>query len=171
MKSDERSWYLLVGSDGEGHAYIDPCSSVIDNEVKVVPASELGRVEKELAEQCKLNAIGQESELKLLTDLTTVRDSHRRQCELNDSAWARVKELELELTKCKTDSKALKLAEKRLSRTVSAAYHALLEMSAWLGVPEKKRTKYIDDHMSNVHFCAKNNSPEELGGDSGGDNE
>lgn len=44
--------------------------------------------------------------------------------------------------------------ETKLKRTVSAAYHALLEMSAWMGIPEKKRLKQIDYFMKNVQYCA-----------------
>ncbi len=59
-------------------------------------------------------------------------------------------------------SKELMLAEIRLSRTVDAAYHALLEMSAWMGIPQSKRMAHIKEHMSNVIFCAENNVPEDL---------
>lgn len=45
----------------------------------------------------------------------------------------------------------------KLQRTVSAAHHALLEMSAWLGIPEKKRAAYIEEMMSNVRYCAEHN--------------
>lgn len=55
----------------------------------------------------------------------------------------------------------LELAEIRLKRTVSAAYHALLGMSAWLGIPEKKRHAQIEELMSNVKFCAENNVPDD----------
>jgi len=44
----------------------------------------------------------------------------------------------------------------RLKRTVNTAYHALLEMSAWLGIPEEKRHKHIEELMSNVKYCAEN---------------
>lgn len=40
------------------------------------------------------------------------------------------------------------------SRSVDAAYHALLAISAWMGIPEKKRADYIEEQMSNVRFCA-----------------
>lgn len=43
----------------------------------------------------------------------------------------------------------------KLQRTVDAAYHALLEMSAWMGIPEKKRHAQIEEFMSNVKFCAE----------------
>jgi hypothetical protein len=43
----------------------------------------------------------------------------------------------------------------KLQRTVSAAASALLEMSAWMGIPEKKRANQIEDLMSNVKFCAE----------------
>lgn len=43
----------------------------------------------------------------------------------------------------------------KLQRTVDAAYHALLEMSAWMGIPEKKREKQIEEYMSNVKYCAE----------------
>lgn len=39
-------------------------------------------------------------------------------------------------------------------RTIDAAYHALLEMSAWLGINPAKRDSYIEELMSNVRFCA-----------------
>lgn len=42
----------------------------------------------------------------------------------------------------------------RLERTKSAAYHALLEMSAWLGIPEHKRKAQIEYLMKNVNYCA-----------------
>lgn len=58
-------------------------------------------------------------------------------------------------------SNELKLAQIRLERTVNAAYHALLEMSAWLGIPEKKRMAHIKELMSNIEFCAKNNMPQD----------
>ncbi len=37
------------------------------------------------------------------------------------------------------NSEELELTKIRLERTVDAAYHALLEMSAWMGIPESKR--------------------------------
>lgn len=49
-------------------------------------------------------------------------------------------------------SNELKLVQIRLERTVNAAYHALLEMSAWLGIPEKKRMAHIKELMSNIEF-------------------
>ena len=55
----------------------------------------------------------------------------------------------------------LELTNIRLKRTVSAAYHALLEMSAWMGIPEKKRHAQIEELMSNVRFCAENNMPDD----------
>lgn len=44
----------------------------------------------------------------------------------------------------------------RLERTLSASYHALLEMSAWMGIPEHKREKQIKELMSSVIYCAEN---------------
>src|SRR5260221_8249540 len=43
----------------------------------------------------------------------------------------------------------------RCERVVSAAYHALLEMSAWMGISEAKRTKQIEYLMENVRYCAE----------------
>ncbi len=43
----------------------------------------------------------------------------------------------------------------KLQRTVSAAYSALLEISAWLGIPDEKRLNYIETAMENVKFCAE----------------
>ena len=43
----------------------------------------------------------------------------------------------------------------KIQRTVNAAYHALLEMSAWMGIPEKKRAMYIESQMENVRYCAE----------------
>lgn len=43
----------------------------------------------------------------------------------------------------------------KLQRTVSAAYHALLEMSAWMGIPEDKRHERIKYLMENVKYCAE----------------
>lgn len=43
----------------------------------------------------------------------------------------------------------------KLQRTVNAAYHALLEMSAFLGIPEHKRAKQIEQQMENVRYCAE----------------
>ena len=40
------------------------------------------------------------------------------------------------------------------ARSVDAAFHALLEMSAWMGIPEKKRHSMIEQLMENVKFCA-----------------
>ncbi len=59
------------------------------------------------------------------------------------------------------NSEELELTKIRLERTVDAAYHALLEMSAWMGIPESKRQAHIQEHMSNVIFCAKNNLPDD----------
>lgn len=50
--------------------------------------------------------------------------------------------------------------ETKLSRTVSAAFHALLEMSAWMGIPEKKRIKQVNYLMENVTYCAENDCRE-----------
>lgn len=44
--------------------------------------------------------------------------------------------------------------DRMLKRTESAALHALLEMSAWMGIPEHKRAKRVASLMSNVTFCA-----------------
>lgn len=49
----------------------------------------------------------------------------------------------------------VELLNTKLLRTVSAAHSALLEMSAWLGVPEKKRHAQIERLMENVKFCAE----------------
>ena len=49
----------------------------------------------------------------------------------------------------------------KLKRTVNAAYHALLEMSAWMGIPEKKRMKQIYHLMENVKYCAENDLREQ----------
>ena len=46
--------------------------------------------------------------------------------------------------------------EIRLKRAVNAAYHALLEMSAWMGIPEKKRHGMIRELIENVKYCAEN---------------
>lgn len=54
-----------------------------------------------------------------------------------------------------------KLMQIRLARTVDAAYHAMLEITGGLGIPERNREKMIADHMSNVRFCAKNNLRED----------
>jgi hypothetical protein len=43
----------------------------------------------------------------------------------------------------------------KLQRTVNAARGALLEMSAWMGIPEKKRQKQIELGMENVKYCAE----------------
>jgi hypothetical protein len=42
----------------------------------------------------------------------------------------------------------------KLQRTVDAAYKALLEMSAFVGIPEEKRHKQIEYLMENVRSCA-----------------
>ena len=46
--------------------------------------------------------------------------------------------------------------ECRLSRTVNAAYFALLEITAWMGIPEHNRHKMIKEMMENVKYCAEN---------------
>jgi vacuolar-type H+-ATPase subunit D/Vma8 len=51
----------------------------------------------------------------------------------------------------------IRLLQIRLARTVSAAYHSLLEMSAWMGIPEHKRQRQIEIHMDNVRYCAQYN--------------
>lgn len=43
----------------------------------------------------------------------------------------------------------------KIQRTVDAAYHALLEMTAWMGIPDKKRSKQIEQYMENVKYCAE----------------
>lgn len=67
------------------------------------------------------------------------------------AANARIAQLE-------NESDHLKIAN---SRSVDAAYYALLEISAWLGIPEKKRDEYVKQQMENVIFCAdvKNQKP------------
>lgn len=47
----------------------------------------------------------------------------------------------------------LEKAKIRIERGRSAAFFALLEMSAWLGIPEKKRMTQVRNYMSNVNFC------------------
>lgn len=54
-----------------------------------------------------------------------------------------------------TDDKITDL-EIRLKRTVNAAFHALLEMTAWMGIPEGKRKKQIEYLMENIKYCAEN---------------
>jgi hypothetical protein len=46
--------------------------------------------------------------------------------------------------------------ETRLARTVNAAYHALLEATAWMGIPQGKRESKIRYLMENIEYCAKN---------------
>lgn len=61
----------------------------------------------------------------------------------------------------KTQERAEKAEKERddlsikLQRTVSAAFHALLETTAWLGIPEAKRDAHIEEAMSNVKYCAE----------------
>ncbi len=43
----------------------------------------------------------------------------------------------------------------KLQRTVNAAESALFEMSAWMGIPEKKRATRVKELMENVQFCAE----------------
>lgn len=57
------------------------------------------------------------------------------------------------------DTEKLRLAEIRLRRTLDAAYHALLEMTGAMGIPEKRRFALIEEFMGNVIFCAENNVP------------
>lgn len=79
--------------------------------------------------------------------------------------WETMEE-ELEIEKAKMQKKYDELEDKvndletKLSRTVSAAFHALLEMSAWMGIPEKKRIKQVDYLMENVTYCAENDCRE-----------
>lgn len=67
-------------------------------------------------------------------------------------ALARIAELE-------ESNRLLKIANER---TVSAAYHALLEMSAWLGINQSKRISHIDNLMENVKFCADENNQKQI---------
>lgn len=62
--------------------------------------------------------------------------------------WALVKELE----QAKAEIESLST---KLQRTINASYHALLEMSAWMGIPEKKREAQISYLMENVNYCAE----------------
>ena len=43
----------------------------------------------------------------------------------------------------------------RLEVTVDAAYHALLEMSAWMGIPVKMRHDQVEALMENIRYCAE----------------
>lgn len=43
----------------------------------------------------------------------------------------------------------------KLQRTVNAAHGALLETTAWMGIPENRRAKHIEEAMSNVKYCAE----------------
>lgn len=56
-----------------------------------------------------------------------------------------------------SEAEELRLANIRLLRTVNAAYHALLAATAFMGIKESKRHAFIEEHMSNVKFCAENN--------------
>lgn len=42
------------------------------------------------------------------------------------------------------------------SRAIDGSYHALLEMTAWLGIPEKKRMKAVEHSMENILFIYNN---------------
>lgn len=65
------------------------------------------------------------------------------------------------MEKIMQQQKEMDLLKIRLKRTVNASYNALLEMSAWMGIPEKKRHAQIEELMSNVKFCAENNMSED----------
>lgn len=66
-------------------------------------------------------------------------------------SWVPLVERELyDALKAETENLSTKL-----QRTVSAAYHALLEMSAWMGIPEDKRHERIKYLMENVKYCAE----------------
>lgn len=67
-------------------------------------------------------------------------------------ALARIAELE-------ESNRLLKIANER---TVSAAYHALLEMSAWLGINQSKRISHVDNLMENVKFCADEKNQKQI---------
>lgn len=49
----------------------------------------------------------------------------------------------------------------KLQRTVNAAFSALLEFSAWMGIPEGKRALRIHELMENVRFCAEHDLREQ----------
>jgi uncharacterized coiled-coil DUF342 family protein len=83
-----------------------------------------------------------ESSRKKIAEL---KDSFTEALAERDAANKRIVDLEAE-----RDDLSVKL-----QRTVSAAYHALLEMTAWMGMPEKKRHAQIEEYMSNVKFCAE----------------
>lgn len=55
--------------------------------------------------------------------------------EENEKHICRIKEIELEM-----------------HRLRNAAYHGLLEATAWMGIPEKKRDNFITNQMSNFDF-------------------
>lgn len=61
-------------------------------------------------------------------------------------------QLQRELDEAKAEIENLSI---KLQRTVSAAYGALLETTAWMGIPEKKRENHINSAMGNVKHCAE----------------
>lgn len=57
---------------------------------------------------------------------------------------------ELEAARAEVENLSIKL-----QRTVNAAHSALLETTAWMGIPEKKRDNQINQAMENVKYCAE----------------
>lgn len=52
--------------------------------------------------------------------------------------------------------KKLEIAETELKRMLHANYISLLEATAYMGIPEKKRDAFIESHLSNAKFiCEK----------------
>lgn len=84
--------------------------------------------------------------------LHTENERLRLQVSTTNSNWPHEKKLHEEMDLLRAENENLSV---KIQRTVNAAYHALLEMSAWLGIPEKKRNGQIKCLMENVKFCAE----------------
>lgn len=73
-----------------------------------------------------------------------------------DVQGSRLREIEIERDSLKAELEQAKQdLSIKIQRTVNAARSALLEMSSWLGIPEAKRLKQIDNYMENVNYCAE----------------
>lgn len=90
---------------------------------------------------------------KQVKDLQSQLEEMNQNCISLNLHESRMKAVSEELEACKKENESLGV---KLNRTVSAAYHGMLELTAYMGIPQSKRENIIKEQMSNVEYCAAN---------------
>jgi hypothetical protein len=76
--------------------------------------------------------------------------------ETSEAYWKEITEKDLGMQQLSLSNISLReklgVARAELERMRSCCYHSLLEATAWMGIPEKKRESFIKAQMSNANF-------------------